>query len=257
MEFKPRGQERRSSCFPAQRDNCITLTEMNFASPRRGAPCGFTAISGAGIVVRCRLIDTLMKKLLAIFILTLAGFQVFPQSRAALEGDYNLQDRYELMKDKAETFNEYKVIRRDILDGVWRIAMDSLQKEKAARTKANATITQLRAEVSGAEQKVKQADASVAASDYERSHLAVLGIPMAKTFFVTAMFVLVIGLLIGLLTILASLKVLRKSVKEKETTIYSLTSEFDEYRKKALQKEMKISRELQDERNKLAAMMKA
>ena len=198
-----------------------------------------------------------MKKLLASTLFAIVCLQVSAQSRAALEGEYNLQDRYEVMKDKAETFNEYKVVRKDILDGVWRIAMDSLKKEKAALTQANSTITQLRGEIASADQKVKQADASVAASDYERSHLSVLGIPMAKTFFVTAMFVLVIGLLIGLLTIMASLRVLRKSVKDKDSTIYGLTSEFDEFRKKALQKEMKISRELQDERNKLAAMMKA
>jgi D-alanyl-D-alanine dipeptidase len=198
-----------------------------------------------------------MKKLLASTLFAIVCLQVSAQSRAALEGEHNLQDRYEVMKDKAETFNEYKVIRKDILDGVWRIAMDSLKKEKAALKQANSTIIQLRGEVASADQKVKQADASVAASDYERSHLSVLGIPMAKTFFVTAMFVLVIGLLIGLLTIIASLRVLRKSVKDKDNTIFSLTSEFDEFRKKALQKEMKISRELQDERNKLAAMMKA
>jgi D-alanyl-D-alanine dipeptidase len=198
-----------------------------------------------------------MKKLLATAFSVLICLQVSAQSRAALEGEYNLQDRYEVMKDKAETFNDYKVIKRDILDGVWKIAMDSLQKEKTARMQANSTIAQLRGEVASADQKVKQADASVAASDYERSHLSILGIPMAKTFFVTAMFVLLIGLVIALVTILASLRVLRKSVKEKDNTIYGLTSEFDEFRKKALQKEMKISRELQDERNKLAAMMKA
>ena len=198
-----------------------------------------------------------MKKLLAISLVVLVCTQVSAQSRAALEGEYKLQERYDVMKDKAETFNEYKVIRRDILDGVWRITMDSLQKERAALAKANTTITQLKGSIASSEQKVKEAAASVAESDYERSHLAVLGIPMAKTFFVTAMFVLVIGLLIALLTILASLRVLRRSVKEKDTTIFGLTSEFEEFRKKALQKEMKISRELQDERNKLAAMMKA
>ena len=80
---------------------------------------------------------------------------------------------------------------------------------------------------------------------------------MAKPFFVTFMFILVAGLVIGLVTIMATLRVLRKSVKDKELTIFGLTSEFDEFRKKALQKEMKISRELQDERNKLAAMSKA
>lgn len=198
-----------------------------------------------------------MKKVVAIAIVSFLSTSLFAQSREALEGDYNLRERYSVMKDKAETFNDYKVIKNGILDGVWKITMDSLQKEKAALRSANATIAQLKGEVAKAEDKVKQADASMAESNYERTHLTVFGISMAKSFFVTFMFILVACLLIGLVTIMGTLRVLRKAAKEKDLTIFGLTSEFDEYRKKALQKEMKISRELQDERNKLAAMMKA
>ena len=198
-----------------------------------------------------------MKSLFVITLICALSGPIFAQSRAALEGEHNLQDRYLLMKDKAETFNDYKVIKNSVLDGVWEITMDSLQKEKAALKAANATIAQMRGEVGRAEEKVKQSDASLAESEYERTHLSVFGMSMPKTLFVTVMFILVGGLIVGLLTIVASLKVLRKAAKEKDLTIYGLTSEFDEFRKKALQKEMKISRELQDERNKLAAMSKA
>jgi hypothetical protein len=198
-----------------------------------------------------------MKKVLIVCLLSFLAGPLFSQPKAALEGDHNLQERFSIMKDKAETFNDYKVIKITVLDGVWKITMDSLQKEKDALRNSNTTIAQMRSEVTKAEEKVKQADASLQESAYERTHLSVLGIPMAKTFFVTMMFVLVAGLLIGLLTVLGTLRLLRKTAKEKDLTIYSLTSEFDEFRKKALQKEMKISRELQDERNKLAAISKA
>lgn len=208
--------------------------------------------------VSCRLFKvSRMKKVLILFFLSVLSCALLAQSRAALEGDHNLQDRYLIMKDKAETFSDYKVIKISILDGVWKITMDSLQKQKEALRDANATIVQMKSEVTKADEKVKQADASLEESAYERTHLSVFGLSMAKSFFVTLMFVLLAGLLIGLLTILASLRVLRKTAKEKDLTIFSLTSEFDEFRKKALQKEMKISRELQDERNKLAAMLKA
>jgi hypothetical protein len=198
-----------------------------------------------------------MKSLLTLTLICALSGPILAQSRAALEGEHNLEDRYVLMKEKAETFNDYKVIKNSILDGVWKITMDSLQKERAALKAANSTIAQMKSEVARAEDKVKKSDASMAESEYERTHLSVFGMSMPKTLFVTVMFVLVAGLVIGLLTILASLKVLRKAAKEKDLTIYGLTSEFDEFRKKALQKEMKISRELQDERNKLAQISKA
>lgn len=197
-----------------------------------------------------------MRKLLAVFVGVVVCAGSHGQSRAALEGDHNLQDRYQLMKEKAETFNDYKVIKNTILDGVWKITMDSLKKEKDALRKANATISQLNAEVAKADGKVKQADASILESNYERSHLYFIGIPMAKSFFVTMMCIIVAVLLGAFLTAVASAKVLRRSNKEKELAIFGITTEFDEFRKKALQKEVKISRELQDERNKLAAISK-
>jgi hypothetical protein len=43
-------------------------------------------------------------------------------------------------------------------------------------------------------------------------------------------------------------------VKEKELTIFGISAEFDEFRKKALEKEVKLSRELQSERNKLVEL---
>ena len=106
--------------------------------------------SGAAIVVRCGLMNAHhMKKILAFALLTLLATQLQAQSRAALEGDHKLQDRYMIMKDKAETFNDYKVIKMTILDGVWKITMDSLQKERDALKKANATIAQIKGQNRG------------------------------------------------------------------------------------------------------------
>ncbi|MEJ0032124.1 MAG: hypothetical protein WDO15_17885 [Bacteroidota bacterium] len=71
--------------------------------------------------------------------------------------------------------------------------------------------------------------------------------------FVTTSLIVVAALIIALLTALSTFNVLRRSNREKELTIHGIMSEFDAFRKKALEKEVKISRELQSERNKLSA----
>jgi hypothetical protein len=43
-------------------------------------------------------------------------------------------------------------------------------------------------------------------------------------------------------------------MKEKELIAHTLTQEFEEYKKKALEKQTKLSRELQNERNRLVDM---
>src|SRR6478736_972247 len=41
-----------------------------------------------------------------------------------------LQQRYTNMKAKAETYQEYKVIKENTLDGAWKIMQDSIKKQK-------------------------------------------------------------------------------------------------------------------------------
>jgi hypothetical protein len=194
----------------------------------------------------------LMSICLSLFSVTL----VLAQSREALEGDFDLKERFEVMKDKAESYNDYKVIRNSILDGVWKISMDSIAKAKADLRSANSTIARLNNEIKASADKVKAAETAMAESAYERTHMTVFGMAIAKGVFVTTSLIIIAALIIALLTVFSTFNVLRRSNREKELTIHGIMSEFDAFRKKALEKEVKISRELQSERNKLSAISK-
>jgi len=197
-----------------------------------------------------------MKKMMMVCLSLFSVTMVMAQSREALEGDHNLKERYEIMKDKAESYTDYKVIKNSILDGVWKISMDSIAKARADLRTANSTIAKLNGEIQGAVDKVKAAETAMAQSDYERTHMTVFGVPVAKGVFVTTSLVIIAALIIALLTVFSTFNVLRRSNREKELTIHGIMSEFDSFRKKALEKEVKISRELQSERNKLSAIGK-
>jgi hypothetical protein len=197
-----------------------------------------------------------MKKLMVLCVCVVYVSLVAGQSREALEGDHTLKERFEIMKDKAESYTDYKVIKNSVLDGVWKISMDSLAKVKADLRASNSTIAKLNGEIQGAADKVKEAETSLQQSAHERTHMTVIGIPVAKSVFVTTALIVVGALIIALLTVLSTFNMLRRSNREKELTIHGIMSEFDSFRKKALEKEVKISRELQSERNKLSAIGK-
>lgn len=195
------------------------------------------------------IIVLLMKKLIASVFSSLLLFGAFGQSREALDGEHTLKERFELMKEKAESYNDYKVIKNYILDGVWKIHMDSIAQLKTDLQKANSTIAGLTGEIEKSAAMVKEAETTLADSEYERTHMSVFGIKVAKSVFVTSSLVILASLTVVLLTMLGTFKLLRRSNYEKELTIHSITSEFEEFRKKALEKEVKLSRELQSERN--------
>jgi hypothetical protein len=199
-----------------------------------------------------------MKKLMVFCVSLLSVMYASAQVRGqeALEGNHTLKERYSILKEKAESYEDYKVIRNTVLDGIWKISMDSLAKAKTDLRAANNTIAKLNGEIQGAADKVKEAEASLQQSAYERTHMNVIGIPVAKGVFVTTALIIVGALIIALLTVLSTFNMLRRSNREKELTIHGIMSEFDAFRKKALEKEVKISRELQSERNKLSSIGK-
>ena len=156
------------------------------------------------------------------------------------------------MKTKSQSYNDYKVIKETVLDGVWKITRDSIAARKIMLANANKTIADLKAQANVAKTTLEQKEASMQDVLYDSTHISVLGIPMTKQFFLGAVAVLVAVLGIALILITGKLKMMYTSVKEKSELALAIHSEYEEYKRKALDKQTKLSRELQNERNKLA-----
>lgn len=189
--------------------------------------------------------------LLLICALTISG--AFAQTAAdALKSDtQSLRERYLVMKTKSQNYQEYKVIKENILDGMWKIVQDSVSAKQAAIHKAQAQINQLQAELAKNTDALKAKETSMRDIVHASTHITVLGIDFDKGFF-AAMFgiiLLIAGLVIA--GVIYRMKVLHKSLTEKEELANSISTEYEDYKRKAMDKQTKLSRELQNERNKL------
>lgn len=197
-----------------------------------------------------------MKFTLATFILLSSlGAMAQTQASAALEKDTKtLTERYAIMKEKSETFNEYKVIKEYILDGMWKLTTDSIKKVHSDLAEARAEAAQLQMSLDASMAAVQKKEESMAEVEHAATHISVLGMDFSKTFFVGLVGFVLLGmiLLIGLVT--GRLKMIYQSLKEKMEMENMISKEFENYKRKALDKQMKLSRELQNERNKMAEM---
>jgi hypothetical protein len=175
-------------------------------------------------------------------------------AQAAMVDDkkLTLHERFLIMKTKSQSYNDYKVIKETVLDGVWKITRDSMAAKKAELANLNKSIADLKSEVNASKTTLQQKEASMLDVLYDSTHITVLGIPMTKQFFLGAIAIVLAGLVIGLLLVSGRLKQMYTSVKEKSELALAIHSEYEEYKRKALDKQTKLSRELQNERNKLA-----
>ena len=194
-----------------------------------------------------------MKRTTILLICVLAAVGVSAQTaNDALERDnQTLRERYLVMKNKSQNYQEYKVIKENILDGMWRIIQDSLNVKQASIRQAQSEINKLNQELEQNKGALKSKEESMQDVQYASTHITVLGIDFDKGFFaaMVGVILLILGLVIAV--IYYTLKMMRKNLSEKIELMNSISSEYEDYKRKAMDKQTKLSRELQNERNKL------
>lgn len=175
-------------------------------------------------------------------------------STALAQTSESLSTRYGQMKEKSQTFKDYKVIKETTLDAFWTSVADSIVRKEQALAAASEEIQVVKNQLAQMQIEIKQREAAVSEIVFDSEHITVLGISFHKAFFISLFFIL-FGSLIALLALsFTRSQLLHKSVKEKSESMLVLNSEFEEYKHRAVEKQMKLSRELQNERNRLAEL---
>jgi len=187
---------------------------------------------------------------------TLISFLSFAQTPNASQDDKSLtlQQRYTNMKAKAETYQEYKVIKENTLDGVWKIMLDSMNKQKFLVEQERQKTSKLETEFRFVKDTLSQERAAVTQITFNSSHISVLGIDFRKGVFIIFVAVLLSLLLLTGSAMLTKIKLVQTTIKEKIVIADAVTREFDEYKKKSMEKQTKLARDLQTERNKIAEL---
>jgi hypothetical protein len=183
----------------------------------------------------------------------LAAQSVFSQSPAleALDGVKSPGERYQLMKSKSQTYGDYKVIKEYILDRVWKFAIDSIQGGQSALRKADTVIHSLQKELKYTQAALQEKEAAQAEIVYASTHISFIGIGIEKTVFVSAVLLIIFGLVFLLIIIMARMKLMALSVKDNAEQLSASHAELEDFKRKSLDRQTKLSRELQTERNKL------
>lgn len=197
--------------------------------------------------------DTIMRllRLLPLLLLTVPAWaQVNPES-------IPLTARYLLLKTQSETYNDYKVIKEFQLDRFWAITKDTLKADKAVLTERTLELAAMRAEAERLRLALEQKEIAQADLVFDSTHIRVLGIAMTKRGFMTGVVVVILALVFGLAVVSGRMRLLVTAVQEKMELANLTLREFEEFKRKSLEKQIKLSRELQNERNKLVELKRS
>lgn len=161
-----------------------------------------------------------------------------------------ISKQYNSMLEKAETYKQYKVIPRTDLKKFKNNILDSLGKSKAEYLRTQSTVNTQQTEIEQLKSELSSTQDELQQTTNEKSSINFLGVNMSKLKYKGLMWTL-LGLTFSALLFFiyrfrnSSMAThgIRKQLSETQLA-------FDAYKKRALDKEQKISRMLQDEINK-------
>lgn len=191
-----------------------------------------------------------MRIILLLSIVTCSMAYSQPASKAVEDKNLNLDERFRDMKAGSQTFKDYKVIKESLLDRVWKITSDSIKRKEQEIAEIKNQIAKLQEELESTRNSMQVQQASMNDIIYDSTHISVMGIPFSKGLFLL-LTAAVVGTLVFVLSVFfGRMKILNGLVKEKVLIADSIAHELEDFKKKSMEKQTKLSRELQNERNK-------
>jgi flagellar biosynthesis chaperone FliJ len=193
------------------------------------------------------------RRILLSLVLLILIVPAFGQDQSTIESSesQSLQSQYQQILDKSETYAEYKVIKKTELRRFSKAVQDSVRTNRVEIAVLKNTAKEQKSQISQLSKKIEELDSKLAESEKLRESLSFLGLHIYKTTYHLIVW-LIIGALLAFgifmyIGFLRSNVVTSKSIKD----FRALEVEFEDHKKKSYEKQLKIGRELQTERNEI------
>lgn len=163
--------------------------------------------------------------------------------------DFSLNGQYQFLLSRSRSVNGYKLMNPFRLNAVWKSVTDTVAKARTELSKARAmiaaqadTIKTLRSTVKGSELEVKDTEAKM-------DEINILGLSVSKGTYNLIVWSIILVLALALFIVIARSAKNINEAKHRTQLYDEISAEYQSYKAKASEKERKLARELQDERN--------
>lgn len=171
-------------------------------------------------------------------------FTVFSLNAFAQQPDTTLAQQYEDVVVKSGSYKVYKNIKKTRIEAFWKNINDTLQEQKQQ-------LVKYKAELEKNKQRIAELEASAMESASASGKLDNMGTSIKNTADTSIPWGLATILGASLIFVVIRSRTALNEAKQYNERYEELSTEFREFRSKSAEKERKLARELQDERNKL------
>ncbi|MFD2828476.1 hypothetical protein ACFSYG_18500 [Leeuwenhoekiella polynyae] len=192
-----------------------------------------------------------IKSSLFFLLFVVAGANAQEEQTQETEPKVNtISQQFEDLLEKSNNFQEYKVVNQNSLLKLKSNTADSISGLKEKINSLQEQINSQQAKVSELNNSLQETENTLETTRAEKDSIYFLGIPMSKGGYMGMMWGIVAVLALALVFFILRFKGSNAHTQEARKKLGEVETEYEEYRKKALEKEQKMGRLLQDERNK-------
>ena len=194
-----------------------------------------------------------MKHLRILFALTLLISTLSVQAQEE-ESDNTLRGQFEELESKSGNYRangiQYEVIKLSDLYKTKNNIFDSIETAKKTIKDLSATITANDAEIEDLNTKLQETTNKLNAVTEEKDSISFFGAMVSKGTYNFILWSIIFGLLLLLLFFIYRFRNSNFLTQQAKSALADLEEEYQNHRRRALEREQKISRQLQDELNK-------
>lgn len=181
------------------------------------------------------------------------GWAQEQQEELSLDGG-SIDSQFEYVYEKSGNYRadgkRYEVVRTLNLDKLRANVRDSLAAAGKKATELKATIAGQEATISSLRNKLDETTENLEAVTEEKDSMSFLGMMVSKGTYNVILWTIILVLLMLLLLFIFRFRRSNYLTQEAKANLADLEQEYEDHRRRALEREQRISRQLQDEINK-------
>lgn len=162
----------------------------------------------------------------------------------------SISSQFDYINTSSNNYQDYKVVRKSALEKLEANISDSIKAMQAKLGNINATLSNHDREVSSLQDSLHKVGQELKSTKEQKESFSFLGILLPKS-----TYNLLVWCIIGILALALVFYIYRYNqshsvTAEAKKSLDELRLEFDQHRKKAMEREQRLNRQLQDELNK-------
>ena len=187
--------------------------------------------------------------LLFLLSINLSSAQVQPEEKLSLNNG-TIDNQFEYVITKSNRYQEYKVIKTTWMYTLKSHTLDSLKAIKKQLADTKLLVYNQDKEIQVLKTNLSDTNSTLNQTNLEKNSMSLFGMLMSKTSYNLLLWSIIGGLLAFLLFFMYKFNNSNAITKEAKFSLAETEEEFEEHRKRALEREQKVMRRLQDEINK-------